>query len=165
MIKLFKNLFSKKVPKNNSIFSNTTYKENLVINLEAEHQALLLSYQKIMNHAKEHDFNMLRTELATFKIKLKEHLAIEFKDLYTFVEFMVTDENDKSNVRKFRSEMNTIAIQVMNSLNYYQQNPVNKQSVNEFIKGFEEIGGVLVDRIMREETLLYPMYAKYGKNN
>ncbi len=164
MIKLLKNLFSKKEPKSAPLFSNTTYKENLVINLEADHQELLSLYQKIMTEAKNNSFHTLHIELSTFKIKLKEHLAKEFKDLYVFIEFVVADGSDKSSVREFRSEMNTIAIQVMNTLNQYQQSHVNKNNIDEFIKSFEAIGGILVDRIMREETLLYPMYAKYGKN-
>lgn len=164
MIKLLKNLFTKKEPKNTSLLSNTTYKENLVISLEADHQELLSLYQNIMTEAKRHNFHTLHIELSTFKIKLKEHLAKEFKDLYVFIEFVVSDGSDKSSVREFRTEMNTIAIQVMNTLNHYQQSHVNKSNIDKFIKSFEAIGGILVDRIMREETLLYPMYAKYGKN-
>ncbi len=67
-------------------------------------------------------------------------------------------------MRDFKQEMQVIGGQVMGILNKYSKTSINRSAIPGLIADFTAMGNILVDRIQREESILYPMYDVYGIN-
>ncbi len=162
MLSFVKNVFSSKKQPSNPPLIGVDYHEGLTKQFEEEHLFLMMSYADIAEAIQVNDYEAIARLLEPFKMALKAHVAQEFKQLYTFIEHVLEDSDEKTDIRQFRTEMNHIAITVMRTLNQYSTSPVDADSIEKFKKEFQYIGETLVVRIQREENQLYPLYNQYG---
>ncbi len=152
-----------KAKKNNNLLF---YNSKLINGLEKDHQVLLSLHAYIMKSATNKEYNSLSKAMVDFSEILTTHLRKESIDLYMYLEFVVikTDETDtRETFRAFRLEMKKISITVSSILHHYENTPVTDQTVEKFLIDFKELGNILVDRIQREEKILYPIYVSLQK--
>ncbi|MCK4842127.1 MAG: hemerythrin domain-containing protein [Methylococcales bacterium] len=139
--------------------STIPYNPELIDSLKTEHQDLLSSFGHIMDSAEKKRYPLLAKTLKDFSNLLNAHLTKEGIELYVFLEFSTHIDNPDV-FRDFRREMSEIASVVMGVINRYTKKAVSDETVDQFIKEFTELGGVLVDRIEREENMLYTLYSE-----
>ena len=140
------------------------YNNRLIPLLEEDHKKLLSIFTSIVGHASDRNYAALTLGLNDFSDLLKNHLRKEGLDLYMYLELVVGKEegqNDSKVFREFRLEMKGIAVAVSSAINKYTNIPVTDDTVDQFISDFTDLGDVLVDRIEREEQILYPIYENH----
>jgi len=143
------------------------YNDKLIEILEADHKILLKVYTEIMEQAGKKDYSSLTTLLKTFLKILRKHLSKERIDLYMYIELVLSKKlknYDKKVFRDLRLELSTIAIKASSALNQYIHTPVTDKTVKQFTKDFTALGGVLVNRIEREEKNIFPIYSNSAIN-
>lgn len=123
---------------------------SLIERLTAEHNALRDALQKI---------NELRVSQPEgreliFKTKsmLLAHLALEDKELYPALDRLAESKVLSSS---FHQEMQDISVSVLAFFKKYDQGIADGI---EFARDFGQIRAMLVQRMIREETRLYPAY-------
>lgn len=126
---------------------------NLVDRLTAEHNALRDALEKINQlrisqpEGKEHLFKI--------KTLLLGHLHREDTELYPALDRLA---ENKMLTSSFREEMQAISKAVLNFFSKYNE------SVNDpiaFARDFGQIRAMLIQRMIREETRLYPAYREH----
>jgi hypothetical protein len=97
--------------------------------------------------------------LNAFKVHLEGHLIAENVRFYNYVEnAMQNDPESSALVRSFRREMNAIARGVVDFVKKYQVDAFDQRMRAEFMTDYKTVGGLLAQRIQREEGSLYPLY-------
>ena len=138
-----------------------TYKSNLIPVLKEDHQALLPLHTSILWYANNRKYKELEKGLNAFGERLKIHLRKETIDLYIYLEFIIAKEieiKQRKTFREFRLEMKRISVAVSSALNQYENTPITDETVKQFLIDFKELGRILIDRIEKEEKMLYPIY-------
>jgi hypothetical protein len=140
------------------------YKYGLTESLTEDHKELLSIYGNIMESAKNNEFTMLPMMLSNFSKKCLTHVNEE-EELYNFMKILAgsRSEIERKVAREFSAEMKNLSVSIFTTLNQSSFIPVTDNSVDGFIKEFEELGSVLQERIGREEKILYPMYENSRK--
>ena len=141
------------------------YNSNLIKSFKSEHQRLLELHSNIINAAKIRDEQQIINNITQFSQEITKHLSEEFTDLYVFLEFFATEHLpvEKETISNFRKEMEEIATTVMSIIHKHQAATLeSNESFDELISDFNTLGGALVDRISREEDVLYPMYDSFA---
>lgn len=141
-----------------------SYNADLIPGCKAEHQDLLAVYTEMMAAAESGDLEQTQAKQKLLSDGLKGHFSKEFKDLYVYLDYRTRSDEDKSEferVRSFRVELQQIGVQITTIVNRYESQ-LDATMLPEFIEDYKKLGGALVDRIEREETILYPLYDRYG---
>jgi len=144
-------------PSKNTKKAVIPFNPELISSLTSDHHKLLESFKLILESAKKKHYPLLMTTLNEFSNTLNAHLSREGVELYVYLELTALGD-DRQTFRDFRIEMGEIASTVTNVINTYKNSPVTDENVEQFTKDFSGLGGVLVDRIDREEGTLYPLY-------
>lgn len=98
--------------------------------------------------------------LEVFRAGIQSHLLIENVRLYIYLEHQLADDETSHRlIHDFRHEMDGIGKAVVGFLAKYKDLNVDSNLVASFGRDLEAVGKVLVDRIQREESTLYPLYA------
>lgn len=140
------------------------FNARLIKHLVDDHRVLLADFTEMMASANEGDYNVTNHLLGAFATKLVAHLNKENIELYTFLGYMVKmSPEDKESISGFRSEMAAIEVAVTGLINKYTNQEVSTSNIDSFITDFDGVATVFVDRIGREEKMLYPLYHKYKK--
>ncbi len=135
------------------------YHPDLIENLKSDHKRLLGRYGDIKSHFEAADYEQVAGQLEQFKMDLQGHLLTENIKLYIYLDHMLAnDEMNATLIKEFRREMDGIARVALKFLSKYEAIGVDKDLAPSFAKDFAEIGKVLVERIKREEEVLYPLY-------
>ncbi|WP_303901238.1 hemerythrin domain-containing protein [Thiohalomonas denitrificans] len=135
------------------------YDPALVNSLEQDHQKLLRIYTAIKEAFDAGDYETVSARLNEFRAVLQGHLLTENVRLYIYLDRQLAGDDTNSDlIHGFRREMDGIGKDVMNFLKKYETIGVDIDIATAFIRDFEAIGKVLVDRIEREEATLYPLY-------
>lgn len=138
------------------------YHPELIDQLVGEHQALLALYGEIQNAFNQGDYGSVTEKLNTFRSDLQSHILTENVRLYIYLNRSLdSDETNAELIHSFRREMNDIAKVAMNFLRKYEAIGVDSDLAAPFAKDFATIGQVLVQRIKKEEQVLYPLYMPY----
>ncbi len=135
------------------------YDADLVPALKNDHKALVQMYGEVGQIAERGEFNQIPQMLLAFKVYLEGHLIAENVRFYNYVEG--TMQNDPENIaliRSFRREMNAIARGVVDFVKKYQLAEFDASLRQEFMNDYKTVGGLLAQRIEREESSLYPLY-------
>lgn len=141
------------------------YNPELTGSLQADHQELLELHTGIQQAARDGDCKTLDIKIRDFETGLKAHLGEEFRNIYVLAEYLANRydlKQDRIQLLEFKQEMQIIGGQVMGILNKYNKEAVTESQLSEIIADFNQMGGILADRIRREEATLYPMYDDYG---
>ncbi len=135
------------------------YSPELVATLHDDHQELLGLYGKIEQAFKERRFVEVSSMLADFKSGLSAHLLTENVRLYIYLDRSLAHDPINSDlIRGFRKEMDEIAKVALGFLKKYETIGVDEDLAEHFATDFATIGKVLVERIKKEESTLYPLY-------
>jgi len=138
------------------------YNYKLIKNLKIEHSALLDAYKLLMRSAYDQDYESIPDHLKKFCLFLSEHLKHEDSEFYLYLDFYYSQGKffkEQALLKNFRSEMKTITIELEGIIYQSPNIPVTDQTVKGFIFEFDALGKILVERIHREESKLYPLYA------
>lgn len=135
------------------------YDSRLIESLKHDHHSLVELFQQIGQTAERGRFNELPALLVAFKTGLESHVIAENVRFYNYVEnSLSSDEENLALIRSFRREMNSIARGVVDFVKKYQRAPFNDASRETFLRDYAVVGGLLSQRIQREEANLYPLY-------
>lgn len=135
------------------------YNPQLVPILKSEHKQMLNISTTILAAVDQQNFAKVSQQLHDLDTLLRAHLLKEHVELYVYLEYLLTKGTQAfAEVHRLRLEMERISSEVTAFLNIYQTVPVNATTANKFRQDFENIGTVLDKRILREETVLYPLY-------
>lgn len=135
------------------------YDPDLVPALKRDHADLVKLYGAIGDAAKQGNFRDIPQMLNAFKVHLEGHLIAENVRFYNYVENLMQGDNESVTlVRSFRREMNAIARGVVDFVKKYQVTDFDQRKRDEFMADYETVGGLLAQRINREEASLYPLY-------
>jgi hypothetical protein len=135
------------------------YDSRLIESLKHDHHSLVELFQQIGQTAERGRFNELPALLIAFKTGLESHVIAENVRFYNYVEnSLASDEENLALIRSFRREMNSIARGVVDFVKKYQRAPFNDSSRETFLRDYAVVGGLLSQRIQREEANLYPLY-------
>ncbi|KRE92478.1 hypothetical protein ASG87_00750 [Frateuria sp. Soil773] len=135
------------------------YDAGLVGSLKHDHAELVALYQRIGQLQQAGRYAEIRAELVNFKTRFEAHLLTENVRFYTYLEqSLTTDAHNAELMRDFRREMNTIARGVVDFVKRYQPVAFDDAQRAQFAEDYKAIGGLLSQRIEREESNLYPLY-------
>lgn len=135
------------------------YDPALVPALEKDHRELVALFKEIGQCAKLDEFADVPALLLSFKTRLEAHLIAENVRFYNYVENSLQDDAENSMlIRSFRREMNSIARGVVDFVKKYQISNFDVAARRDFLDDYNTVGGLLTQRIEREENSLYPLY-------
>lgn len=136
-----------------------SYDSRLIESLKHDHHSLVELFQQIGQTAERGRFHELPALLVAFKTGLESHVIAENVRFYNYVENSLSgDEENLLLIRSFRREMNAIARGVVDFVKKYQRAAFNEATRDAFLRDYAVVGGLLTQRIQREEANLYPLY-------
>jgi hypothetical protein len=136
-----------------------SFDSGLVPSLKHDHHELVELFEQIGRGFEQGRYADLPAKLTAFKTRLEAHLLTENVRFYNYVEYTLRDDNENlALIRDFRREMNTIARGVIEFVKKYQGGMPNDLARQSFLADYRAVGGLLVQRIQREEGNLYPLY-------
>lgn len=135
------------------------YHPDLIDQLKNDHQDLLGIFGGIKSSFEAGDYGKTAKTLADFRSALQGHLLTENVRLYIYLERCLSnDEMNYDLMRELRREMDGIGRTAMGFLKKYETIGIDKDLAASFAKDLDTIGSVLVQRINKEESVLYPLY-------
>lgn len=138
-----------------------SYDADLVPALKRDHVDLVGLYVAIGDEASRGDFQQVPQMLMSFKMHFEGHLIAENVRFYNYVENAVSHDPETTDlVRSFRKEMNAIAKGVVDFVKKYQLPDFDQKAREEFMAEYRVVGGLLTQRVEREEMSLYPLYQR-----
>lgn len=144
--------------------ASITYSAQLVPSLLDDHQELFKLYGEVESALAAGNYDSLPRLLGTFKTKLDVHLLSENLRFYCYLEQSLTNQPEELEIMKnFRREMNNIARAAVNFVRKWQTAGVTPASTKTFTMESEQVKSLLVERMEREESGLYPLYQPPGK--
>ncbi len=135
------------------------YDSSLIASLKQDHHSLVELFEQVGRLAERGRFRELPATLVAFKTALESHVIAENVRFYNYVEnSLVGDEENLALIRSFRREMNVIARSVVDFVKKYQRYDFDDNTKQAFLREYAAVGGLLAQRIQREEGNLYPLY-------
>ena len=132
----------------------------LVTQLSAEHRLLLSLFGETSNAAAHGNVALAAERLEAFRVALQGHLLTENIRLYVYLQHMWADDPSSYElIHDFRHEMDAIGKAVMGFLTKYKELARSPELLRAFAHDLAGIGKVLLSRIEREESTLYPLYS------
>jgi len=132
---------------------------NLIPKLKDDHRRLLELFGRIKQAHAAGQTAQAAALLAVFRNGLQEHLLVESVRLYVYLEHSARNDPERFElVHHFRHEMGAIGKAAVAFLARYADLANDPQLASTFGADLDAVGGVLVERIQREEGVLYPMY-------
>lgn len=135
-----------------------SYDASLIERLKNDHEDLVALYQKIGSLLESGKYGDIRSELVNFKTRFEAHILTENVRFYVYLEQQLQDSHNIELMRDFRREMNTIARGVVEFVKKYQFTAFDAGLREQFAQDYRTVGGLLAQRIEREESSLYPLY-------
>lgn len=136
------------------------YSAELIEQLESDHRSLLALFGTIQSSFKAGQLQAVVEKLENFRTAIQSHLLVENVRLYIYLEHQLADDEASHQlIHDFRHEMDGIGKAVVGFLAKYRDLSRDTNLVASFGRDLEAVGRVLSDRIRREESTLYPLYA------
>ena len=135
------------------------YNPDLVPQLKAEHQHLLELFGMVMTAFSQNDLPSTVKLLGDFRRKLHGHRLTENIRFYIYLEHSLAEDREKLFIAySFRQEMEEIGKVMHAFVHKYKEIATHPDAFTSFGQELDNIGKVLVNRIQREEKILYPLY-------
>lgn len=139
--------------------TNIRYSPELVSHLEADHRHLLQIFTAIGTAFSASDLPATVKHLEEFRGAIQAHLLTENVRLYIYLEHaLAQDAESHALIHEFRLEMADIGKAVLGFLGKYRELAAQPNLAQSFGNDLSAVGKVLVERIHREESTLYPLY-------
>lgn len=135
------------------------YHADLIDRLKSEHRVLLELFGRIKLSYSAGKHDEAAALLGRFRTALQDHLLVENVRLYVYLEHLLREDTASSGlIHDFRHEMDGIGKSVLAFLSKYGRLGQDPELQHSFGAELDAVGRVLVERIQREESVLYPMY-------
>jgi roadblock/LC7 domain-containing protein len=136
------------------------YDPKLIATLRKEHAHLEKTFERIKTAAQSGNFNEVRQLLVHLKSALQAHILTENVRLYSYIGNLSREDPEQARrMYAFRTEMNTIAREVVAFVKRYQKCDFSSRREREmFASDYKVVGARLEQRLTREENDLYPLY-------
>lgn len=135
------------------------YDPGLVASLMADHRDLVAMYGQLGQDVREGNYHRIPNALLAFRTRLEAHVLLENVRFYAYVERSMAHDGARiAAARNIRREMDPLARGVAEFAARHQQVRVDGDNVGEFMREYDQIGRLLVERIQHEEGSLYPLY-------
>ncbi|MDB5765515.1 MAG: hypothetical protein JWQ61_329 [Collimonas fungivorans] len=137
------------------------YDDKLIPQLKGDHAALLLMYSSVANRMNAGAWDAVPATLREMRMAMYGHLLTEGVKLYSYMRRSLAEEPNLLDVyRSYKREMDGIGRVAFDFFDKYQGKDwlALPDARSNFKAEFENLGKVLVDRITREENILYPLY-------
>ncbi|WP_211453276.1 hemerythrin domain-containing protein [Collimonas antrihumi] len=144
-----------------SVNNQIQYDEKLIPQLKGDHAALLLMYSSVANKMSAGTWDGVPASLREMRMAMYGHLLTEGVKLYSYMRRSLAEEQNLLEVyRSYKKEMDGIGRVAFDFFDKYQGKDwlASADSRSSFKAEFDNLGKVLVDRITREENILYPLY-------
>ena len=144
-----------------SVNHQIQYDEKLIPQLKSDHAALLLMYSSVANKMSAGTWDAVPASLREMRMAMYGHLLTEGVKLYSYMRRSLAEEQNLLEVyRSYKKEMDGIGRIAFDFFDKYQGKDwlASPDSRLSFKAEFDNLGKVLVDRITREENILYPLY-------
>lgn len=136
------------------------YHPELIDRLKADHRSLLELFGQIKQAFGDGRPAEAAALLNRFRGALQDHLLVENVRLYVYLEHLLRpDAASYTLIHEFRHEMDGIGKAATAFLSKYARLADEAALQGTFLAELDAVGQVLVERIRREESVLYPMYA------
>lgn len=132
----------------------------LIDSLKHDHVALFSMFSRIGQMHAHGDYAHTAAELQRFTSALQTHVLKENVRFYAYMQSHLPRESDEAMLlHEFRREMNVIIRTVSEFLKKYEgMEQLNEHTHEQFEHDLEQVGNLLLQRISREESSLYPLY-------
>ena len=135
------------------------YSPDLVPHLEADHVKLAEIFTAIGRAFNAGDLALTVRHMTHFRTVIQAHLLTENVRLYIYLEHaLAQDAASHALIHEFRHEMDGIGKAVLAFLGKYRDLDTQPNLAVSFNSDLNAVGKVLVERIQREESTLYPLY-------
>ena len=137
------------------------YDPELISQLKHDHEGLLKTFTAILNASAANDWSKVFPLLDAFRKALNGHLLKEGVKLYAYMSTNLSNDPDLALIyRSYKSEMSQIGKVVFSFFDEYKTAATlrDESARKRFVEKLNEIAPVLIDRIQREESQLYPLY-------
>jgi hypothetical protein len=135
------------------------YSNRLIADLETEHRKLLALFTDINSAYMAGDVVRTVANLRKFKGDIQAHLLTEQVRLYVYLQHaLASDELSYTLMQGMHREMDVIGKSVLIFLDKYGAQNGKPELAAGFASDLGRLGVVLIERIKREETTLYPLY-------
>ncbi len=140
------------------------YRYGLTESFIDDHKEILSIYENIMQNARDKEYTTMPLMLSNFSKKCLSHFNNE-EELYGFMKALASSRSaiERKVATEFSLEMKNLSVSLFTILNQSNYIPVTDNTVDGFVREFEELGNILQERISREEKILYPMYENSRK--
>ncbi len=133
---------------------------SLIETLHAEHKSIRLIFNKIMSFAIEKDYEKVAGQLETFNSEIRKHYQKADVELYSYLKTYVQIKYPKREkaFTQLSLEMKNLSIEIYYIISQSPNIPFTEKTYNGFMKEFMNVGKLLNERILREESVLFKMY-------
>jgi len=137
------------------------YNPILIILLKRDHKRLFEIYGNIKNIFENGEsYDKVINKLDELKAVLSMHIEFENSQLYSYLESIYKEDKIKlAFLYKADREMGDIVNIALKFIDKFSKLEILIKDREQFKKGLEEIGEVLVKRVEFEENRLYPLYS------
>ncbi|HET9122823.1 MAG TPA: hemerythrin domain-containing protein [Acidiferrobacteraceae bacterium] len=127
--------------------------------LKDDHRRLIRQLQQLRKLVSRGQYRALPAKLDEFRSLLQTHLMTENVRLYGYLSYALGPySNDARRAADFRREMYTLGHAVMTFVRRYHETEISAETAGVFGKELTDLAVLLVRRIRREETELFPLY-------
>jgi hypothetical protein len=134
------------------------YDPGLITALTHQHRELVLLMVKASSTAEQCYFAETAEALMQFETDLDTHLRRESAQLVPYLAAHLRGEDAKELVRDMRTNGVLIERTVQGFLDYYRHNPVDAESMQDFVTEIEGVCEEFCQEIEREEAAFYTLY-------
>ena len=145
-------------PKTEKEKRGVPFDPGLITALTHQHRELVLLLVKASSTAEQCYFPETAEALAQFETDLDKHLGREGAQLVPYLATHLRGEDAKELVRDMRTNSALIERTVQSFLDYYRHNPVNAESMQDFVAEIEGVCEEFCQEIEREEAAFYTLY-------
>lgn len=136
------------------------YDPLLIQRLRADQQRMLELFTQTQDLLNSRDYHGVKRKLGEFRILLQDHLMTANVKFYVYMTRVLANDPAKSAViNDCRREMLANSRQLMDFLRTYTAVSLDDSLAATFQIDLLGIGGILVQRIEREQATLFPLYS------
>ena len=135
-----------------------SYDPRLITALTHQHRQLVLLLVKASSTAEQCYFSETTETLRQFKQDLDAHLQREDSQLVPYLTHHLWGEGVEELVQEMRTNSALIDRTVRGFLDHYLRNPVNADSMAEFVAQIERVCEDFSQEVEREESSFYTLY-------
>lgn len=135
------------------------YSPDLIASLKAEHGALMRMFGELGELAVCGRYRQIVAALDEFRVAFEAHVLNENLRFYCYLEQRLAgSEAERELVARCRAELSGVAREVTAFLRKYRRVGVRFTNAKAFQDELHCVGALLVHRVDREETGLFPLY-------